>query len=112
MWLGISVSRQKREVEFDPQPGSIIGQDDAGAVQIGHRGNQAKAEPVAGTVPAAFETVEPSEHLLAFLSWYSRPAIADYENGAVGFSANRYRDFATVATVLDCIVDEVGDGVE
>ena len=57
MGLRTGVPLQRGKVKLDPETGSIVGQHESGAVQVGYSSNQAQTETVAGTVAAAFETI-------------------------------------------------------
>jgi hypothetical protein len=64
-------------MEFDPEAGGVVCHNDASAVEIGNRSDEAETETVAGAVATALEPIKPSQNIPVFLDRDSRPAISD-----------------------------------
>ena len=58
-----SIANGRRQAQADPQPGSIVAQQQLRLVQFGDRHDQAQAKSVAGRAAAAVETEEALQHL-------------------------------------------------
>ena len=99
-------------MKLDLQTGRVVGHNNAGAMQIGNRCNQAETEAVSRPVAAALEPIEPSQHVIALFDRNSGPPIADRENRPIGASRDRDPDLASIAAMLDRVVDKIGDRVE
>src|SRR5271169_4034732 len=101
-----------RKMKLDPQTGTVVGHNNVGAMQIGNRRNQAKAEAVSRPVAAALESIEPSQYVIAFFDRNSGSPITDRENRPIGASRDGDLDLTPIAAMLDRVVDKIGDRVE
>jgi hypothetical protein len=76
-------------------------------------GDKAKPEAVSCFVSAPLQPVKTLEHVLLFGGGNSRSIVDNGNNsGAITIFRNRDRYITCWATMFDCIVDQVGYGVE
>src|SRR5271154_5425342 len=77
-----------------------------------HRGHDAKAKAVAGRATALLRAVEALEYKVALIRGDSGSVVRNLEDGAAlaGVGADPHQ--ASLASVLDCVVDQIGDRIE
>ena len=105
-----------REVKPNRQPrwlfaGAGIGQFQSGAVLASDRRNKAEPQPAARGGTAGIEPHEALKHMLALLGRDPKAEIG-YRNRRRDSARHLHRDALTLRTVFDCVVDEIGDGLE
>src|SRR5262249_43001957 len=105
-------ARRRGKAQPQLEPGRVVGHLDASAVQAGDGGDDAEPEPVARRVAPALEAIEALEDVLTLLDRNPRPMIRDRDDGVTLAAIDLDGDPAPGSAMLDCVVDEIGDGVE
>ena len=105
-----SCQRGKPKLDFETR--TAVGHFNTSPVEAGNRGNEAEAEPVAGSAAASLKPVEPLEDMLTFIGGNSRPVIGDRNDGAALAFFDFHGHSTRVTAMFNGVIDEIGHRVE
>src|SRR5690349_17476839 len=105
-------SARRREPNFELKTRRLVRHLDRRAMETGDGCDQAEPTAVSGRVATLFEPIEALEGLFVLIGGDSWPVIPERNDRTSVHGFARDNDLSAAVSVLDCVVDKIGDGIE